>query len=111
MSVSEEAKKDIESVSNQPSEEWMDQNQAVKIAQSEFKKDEKESVTNFETPNVEQINFTEKPNVYKYDKTENMVGKQVYKITFHTSQDEPIGLIVFYLDSVDGKIYEEDYRE
>lgn len=53
----------------------MDQNQAVKIAQSEFKKDEKESVTNFETPNVEQINFTENPKIYKYDKIENMAGR------------------------------------
>ena len=112
VSVSEKGMKEIEYVSKVSSEEeGINQNEAVKIAQKKLTKDEKESVTNFETPNVEQINFAEEPSIYKYDKEKNMVGKQVYKITFYTDQDELLGPIVLYLDALDGQIYGEDYRE
>lgn len=95
----------------QNQETLLKQEEAINIAKEELTKEEKESITNFENPVVEEMSFTKEPNIYKYDNTESMIDKQVYKITFHTKQDNLLGPIVFYIDVIDGQIYGMDYRE
>lgn len=95
----------------QNQETSLKQEEAINIAKEELTKEEKESITDFENPVVEEMSFTKEPNIYKYDNTGSMIDKQVYKITFHTKQDNLLGPIVFYIDVIDGQIYGMDYRE
>ena len=95
----------------QNQETSLKQEEAINIAKEELTKEEKESITDFENPVVEEMSFSKEPDIYKYDNTGSMIDKQVYKITFHTKQDNLLGPIVFYIDVIDGQIYGMDYRE
>lgn len=95
----------------QNQETSLKQEEAINIAKEKLTKEEKESITDFENPVVEEMSFSKEPDIYKYDNTGSMIDKQVYKITFHTKQDNLVGPIVFYIDVIDGQIYGMDYRE
>lgn len=71
----------------------------------------KSTITNFDKPKVEKVTFTTEPNLYLCNGVKTVVGNELYKVTFTTTEDAVLGPIVYYIDSTDGKVSAMDYRE
>ena len=67
-------------------------------------------ITNFDNPKVEEVVFKERPSIYLVNEKINVVGRDLYKITFHTEQDGLLGPITEYVDKLSGEIIGGDYR-
>ncbi len=70
-----------------------------------------ETITNFDNPKIEEVVFDEQPSIYLLDDKVDVVGKNLYKITFNTTQDGLLGPMVFYVDKLNGNLVGADYRE
>lgn len=84
---------------------------AIKIVKKKFDDKSKETITNFDNPQVEEIIFNKQPSIYRFDAKTNLVGKSAYKITFSTTQDELLGPVVFYVNKYGGALIGMDFRE
>ena len=84
---------------------------AINIVKKQFDEKSIETVTNFENPEVEEIEFESCSNVHWCVDDSKLEGKNLYKITFCTTQDGLLGPMVFYVDKANGKIVGGDYRE
>ncbi len=63
-----------------------------------------ETITNFDNPKVEEVVFDSNPFIIYFGEKVNLVGKQIYKITFNTTSDGLLGPLVFYVDKLNGKL-------
>ena len=84
---------------------------AIDIVKKQFDEKSIETVTNFENPEVEEIDFESCSNVHWLVDDSKLIGKSLYKVTFRTTQDGLLGPMVFYVDKSNGKIVGGDYRE
>lgn len=104
---------DNENMSSVESEndEMVSQEQAISTAQLDISEETKATITNYETPEVEEITFSEEPNISKVEGAGKMAGNDFYKVTFHTTDEEIVGPIVYYIGKLNGKIYGGDWQE
>ncbi len=84
---------------------------AIENVKKKLDKKSIETITNFDNPKIEEVVFDTQPSIYLFDDKHNIVGKDLYKITFNTIQDGLLGPMVFYVDKVNGEIIGADYRE
>ena len=84
---------------------------AIDIAQKQLDGKSIETITNYKHPDVEKVIFHAPPAIYLFDETFNVVGKNLYKITFTTELDGLLGPIVFYIDEHSGMVIGTDFRE
>lgn len=68
-------------------------------------------ITNFDNPKIEEVVFKTRPSIYLYNENTNIIGRELYKITFNTEQDGLLGPIVEYIDKYSGELIGGDYRE
>ncbi len=68
-------------------------------------------ITNFDNPKIEEVVFRTRPSIYLYNEHINIIGRELYKITFNTEQDGLLGPIVEYIDKYSGELIGGDYRE
>ena len=91
---------------------------AIEIAQKIFDEKVKETLTNFENPKVEEVVFDSEHHMVYFDENDKpsyeplykIKGKNLYKITFNTTQDGLLGPAVVYVDKSNGKLIGIDYR-
>ena len=91
---------------------------AIKTAQNIFDAKSKETLTNFENPNVEEIVFDSEHQMLYFDENDKptheplykIKGKPLYKITFNTTQDGLLGPVVVYVDKSNGRLVGTDFR-
>jgi len=69
-----------------------------------------ESITNFDNPKIEEVVFDTQPSMYYFDDKIDVVGKDLYKITFNTTQDGLLGPMVFYVDKLNGALIGTEFR-
>lgn len=84
---------------------------AIENVKQKIEDKNKETITNFDHPKIEEFVFQEQPSIYCFDHKINLVGKRVYKITFHTTQDGLLGPMVFYVEKQSGEMIGMDFRE
>ena len=84
---------------------------AIENVKKKLDKKSIETITNFDNPKIEEVVFDTQPSIYLFDDKYDIVGKDLYKITFNTTQDGLLGPMVFYVGKVDGEIIGADYRE
>ncbi len=89
---------------------------AKTIAHRLIAKKEIVNILNYDDPVVEKIEQKEPHSVYNADNKGEIIevpikGKTVYKVTFHTIQDDYLGPIVIYIDYNNGKLYGLDSRK
>lgn len=82
---------------------------AIHISKSILTDQEINTITNYDTPQIEVIVFEDEPFIYK-SKSLNMANMKIYAITYSTSFDPILGPIVIYIDSKTGVIYGRKYR-
>lgn len=70
-----------------------------------------ETITNFDSPKVEEIIFDGSYSMYFFEKKTEVKGKKLYRITFNTTQDGLLGPIVFYVDKISGEVIGAGFRE
>ncbi|MFA9377898.1 MAG: hypothetical protein ACERKZ_14250 [Lachnotalea sp.] len=92
-------------------DEMISQDQAISTAQLDISEETKAMITNYDTPEVEEITFSEEPNISKVEGAGEMVGNDFYTVTFHTTEEEIVGPIVYYIGKTNGKIYGGDWQE
>lgn len=68
------------------------------------------TIKNLDNPKIEEIVFNTQPFLHYFDEKTDIVGKDLYKITFNTTQDGLLGPIVFYVNKTNGKVIGIDYR-
>ncbi|MBQ3593041.1 MAG: hypothetical protein II982_01615 [Clostridia bacterium] len=69
-----------------------------------------EIIINLDNPKIEEIVFDTQHFLHYFEENTDIVGKDLYKITFNTTQDGLLGPIVFYVDKENGKVLGTDYR-
>ncbi|MEA4824722.1 MAG: hypothetical protein VB111_11515 [Clostridiaceae bacterium] len=94
--------------------------EAVAATQALIAKPENLGITNFDTPEIEKLTFAEPHlvlSVAENGRDENgdskqvdLNGKTVYKVTYHTDEDESSGPIALYVDYRSGAVYGMDAR-
>lgn len=84
---------------------------AIDIAQKQLDGNGVETITNYKHPDIEKVVFQTPPPIYLLDETVDVVGKNLYKITFTTELDGLLGPIVFYIDEQSGTVIGTDFRE
>jgi len=72
-------------------------------------------ITNFDAPTVEKLDFDKNYVVYYFNEEKEMFsndlkGKQVWKIIYNTTLDPLLGSHTIYLDRYSGQIYGTDLR-
>lgn len=76
-------------------EEWQI---AVDKVLKELAEKTRKTITNIDNPIVEECVFDKKLSMYFFNKEVGLIGKNVYKITFNTTQDRILGPLVIYVD-------------
>ncbi len=71
----------------------------------------KATITNYDNPKTEEIVFDTEMSIYCFEEKSNFDGKNIYKITFNTTQDGLLGPIVCYVDKLTGVLIGADFRE
>ncbi len=84
---------------------------AIENLKEQLDKKSIETITNFDNPKMEEVVFDTQPSIYLFDDKLDIVGKGLYKITFHTTMDGLLGPMVFYVDKLSGNVIGADYRE
>ncbi len=84
---------------------------AIENVKKNLDKKSIETITNFDNPKVEEVVFDARPSIYFFDDKVDIAGKNLYKITFNTTQDGLLGPMVFYVDKSNGDLIGADYRE
>lgn len=97
--------------SESKNDERISQEEAINTAQLDLSEETKATITNYETPEVEEITFTEEPNISKVEGAGKMAGNDFYVVTFHTTDEEVVGPIVYYIGKLNGKIYGGAWQE
>lgn len=105
--------KESESPDNfQENQAEINESNAIEIAKEKLSEEvELDIITNYENPEIETLTYDGTPEIFRYENTGDMIGKKVYLVTFHTTEDDLLGPITFYIDMEDGQIYGSDYRE
>ncbi|MBE7010323.1 MAG: hypothetical protein E7418_02395 [Ruminococcaceae bacterium] len=83
---------------------------AIENVKKKLEKKSIETITNLDNPKIEEVIFDAQPSIYLFDDKVNIVGKNLYKITFNTTQDGLLGPMVFYVDKFNGNLIGADYR-
>lgn len=91
--------------------EFVTQKTAVENVKKKLDTKSIETITNFNTPKIEETVFDKQCNIYLFDKETEINGKKLYKITFNTTMDELLGPIVFYVDKISGEVVGTGFRE
>ncbi len=89
----------------------LSEKEAVKQAKKMLSEEEKNTITNYDSPKVEQVSFKKEPDFYKYQDVGELKGKEAYKVTYETTMDGLLGPITMYIGVKDGKCYGMDLRE
>lgn len=84
---------------------------AIEIAKSKLDKKSIETITNFDNPKVEEIVADTQLSIYRFEEKADIVGKELYEITFNTIHDGLLGPIVFYVDKMSGTLIGAGFRE
>ena len=84
---------------------------AIEIAKSKLDEKSIETITNFDNPKVEEIVADTQLSIYRFEEKADIVGKELYKITFNTIHDGLLGPIVFYVDKMNGTLIGAGFRE
>ncbi len=69
-----------------------------------------ETIINLDSPKIEEIVFDTQPFLHYFEEKTDITGKDLYKITFNTTQDGLLGPFVFYVDKSNGKVLGTTYR-
>lgn len=84
---------------------------AIEIAKKTFDHKSTEAIINFNNPKIEEVIFETNPSIYLFEGINEIIGKELYKIPFNTTQDGLLGPIVLYIDKLKGDLIGADYRE
>ncbi len=84
---------------------------AIENVRKKLDKKSIETITNFDNPKIEEVVFDTQPPIYLYDDKLDIIGKDIYKITFNTIHDELLGPMIFYVDKLNGNLIGAEYRE
>ncbi len=84
---------------------------AIEIVKDSLGEKEKSTITNLENPKIEDVVFFSDPPIACFKDEEDIVGKDLYKITFKTTMDALLGPLAVYVDKQSGDIVGADYRE
>ncbi len=85
------------------------QQTAIETVKTKLDKNSKEVITNLDNPKVEEVTFYTPPSIAYFEEKNSIVGKNLYKITF-TTTDNLLGPMVFYVDKSNGKLIGTDFR-
>lgn len=85
--------------------------QAQENAKAKLSDEEIKTITNIDSPKIEEIVFKDKPSIYLFDENINVEGKPLYKIIYNTEQDGLLGPITRYVDRESGEVIGADFRE
>lgn len=84
---------------------------AIEIAKSKLDEKSIETITNFDNPKVEEIVADTQLSIYCFEEKADIIGKELYEITFNTIHDGLLGPIVFYVDKMNGTLIGAGFRE
>jgi len=84
---------------------------AIEIAKSKLDEKSIETITNFDNPKVEEMVADTQLSIYCFEEKADIVGKELYEITFNTIHDGLLGPIVFYVDKMNGTLIGAGFRE
>ncbi len=71
----------------------------------------RDTIKNINKPKVEEVVFNKALSIGLFVEKSEVIGRELYKITYNTEQDGLLGPIVFYVDKLSGEIIGMDYRE
>ncbi|MHB8129556.1 MAG: hypothetical protein ACYDEX_11210 [Mobilitalea sp.] len=100
---------DISSIPSESNENIMEED-AIRISESILTDSEINSITNYDSPQIEIVIYDKEPMIIKIDEASIMVSKEIYKITYTTNFDGFLGPIVIYVDTQNGDIYGTNLR-
>ena len=84
---------------------------AIEIAKNELNEKSIETIINYDNPNIEEIVADTNLSICCFEENVDIVGKELYKISFNTIHDGLLGPIVFYVDKMGGKLIGAEFRE
>ncbi len=83
---------------------------AIENVKKKLDKKSIKTITNFDNPKIEEVVFDTQPSIHYFEDKIDIVEKDLYKITFNTTQDGLLGPMVFYVDKSSGVIIGTEYR-
>ncbi len=84
---------------------------AITVVRNRLEQKTIDTITNFDTPIIEKITLKQNPSIIYAEGVADLVGKEVYKVTFHTKYDAQLGPIITYVDVKSGEILGAEVRE
>ena len=80
--------------------------EAIEIVKQyyEFFEEEKKVITNYDSPKVEIVTFEDNFNIGFWGGVTDIIGKELYQVTFNTEQDGLLGSKIWYVEKNTGKV-------
>ena len=87
------------------------ENDAIDIILEKMSKEDKHCITDLDNPRVEKTVIKTETGIMKYDKSYDLMNKEVYKVVFHTNDEALLGTMDYYVDTSTGILYGVGFRE
>ena len=88
------------------------ESEAIEIVKQYYElfAEEKKGITNYDSPKVEIVKFEDNLQISFWGKAKNIIGKELYQITFNTEQDGLLGPDVWYVEKSTGKMVGRGFK-
>ena len=86
------------------------QQKAIEVVKEKLDSKSIETIINLDNPKIKEIVFDTQPSMYYLEDETDIIGKELYKVTFNTTMDGLLGPMVLYVDKLTGTLIGVEYR-